>query len=1535
MEVTNKDLEKVIDLYFKEQYAIYKNRYKSFHQFIDEIIYKELKNNSNIIHENFTKDKIYRYKFVFDDISLRPPLIENEDRFMWPEDARMKHLTYASKLIATVKQVQETIDINTGEKSVRVVGDIEREVPIAKIPIMVRSKFCTLNIKKDEKNTECKYDPGGYFIVNGSEKVVLSLERICENKQLVFTKKDNTYDDGLMYYVDIHSKGREINGYPQKLTIKMKKDNSIVAVISQLAEVPIFILFRALGLVSDSDITRYISYDISDTEMINLVRFSMDSAVPDPSKPESDANKKIKTQKEALDFLITKIRQSKRYSDTSLEVQYEQKRKHLNRILTKNLLPHMGDNHTNKAFYIGLAVNKLLATFLGRREVDARDSYGNKRVDEVGVLLGQLFKQHYNKMLNDCSRHFRRKNNDDVNPINVINQIKPNTIEQGLKSGLMTGIWGASRSKKGVSQALQRLTYLQTISYFRRVITPSVDPSTNKQTSIRHVRNIQFGFICGVETPEGQSIGLVKNLSMMCNITLMLTSQIYIIKNILRGKLISLTDVPPEMYQKMVKVFLNGEWLGLSEEPVRLVEFLKNKKRNGDIESTVSIILNIANKEINIYCDGGRMYRPLLKVKDNKLVITKKIIDEIGDGPDQINKWSQLLLKYPDIIEYVDVEESETLMIAMYADDVRKQWKMMNTVIKSPNKQGNPINRYNSVYTRLTHCEFHPSMQLGMVSSNIPFCEHNQSPRNIYNFSQARQAMGLYATNHRLRMDISYLLYHPQVPLVITKAMRYLNTIELPAGENAIVAIASYSGYNQEDSVIMSQSAIDRGLFNSTSLKKYHELIQKNPSTSQDDIFVKPDRNKVSGMKDGNYDKLNDRGFVPEETQVVKGDVIIGKVSPILPTATSSKIYRDSSKMYKGNVPGVVDKVHTGIYNSEGYEMYNMRIRSQRIPKIGDKFSCYSPDHDILTSEGWIKIVELTLKHKVATLVDGDTLEYHYPTAIQEYDYKGQMYKVESNQVNLMVTPNHRMYVKPAYKGAPYRVELAEDIYGKVRHYKKNVGNYVPENPMVTFTLPAFDEYEEKELDLNAWLVFFGIWIAEGCTLRSYGVSFATHKPRVKKALEKCCAKLGFEIRKHKDKVDDTVRNAWVIADKQLVAYFRPLSVGAVNKSLPDWAWNLNPKQCNFLIDGMLLGDGHTMKNGTRRYDTSSKQLADDLQRLCLHAGWSTNIAVKYEAGHESYCESRDEIFKSTTDAYRMSIITKQNNPKVNKNATKGKQLDSWVDYNGKVYCCTVDSGIVYVRRNKMPIWSGNSRHGQKGTIGITLPNTDMPFTKDGIQPDIIVNPNAIPSRMTIGQLLECLTGKVGAILGHLTDGTPFNNVDIEEVKDILEGLGYNREGYETLTCGMTGKRMKAEIFIGPTFYYRLKHLVDDKIHSRAMGPRQILTRQPPEGRSRDGGLRFGEMERDVMCSYGMAQFLKERLVDTSDIYHVWVCDTCGLFASKMINKNIYVCNACRNYTNTTKISIPYAFKLLLQELQAISIAARIKVKKDEFVDSV
>lgn len=696
-------------------------------------------------------------------------------------------------------------------------------------------------------------------------------------------------------------------------------------------------------------------------------------------------------------------------------------------------------------------------------------------------------------------------------------------------------------------------------------------------------------------------------------------------------------------------------------------------------------------------------------------------------------------------------------------------------------------------------------------------------------------------------------------------------------------------------------------------------------------------------MKQCNYEKLNDKGFAPEETIIENEDVIIGKISPIQPTGNNNKVYKDNSTIFKSNVQGVIDRVHTGIYNAEGYEMYNVRVRMEREPMSGDKFTCYDDSHEVLTTEGWINIKDVTLEHKVASLVEINKeykLEYVKPIEIQSYDYKGKMYLVESNQVSLCVTPNHRMWV--GNRNGKYKVELAQDILGKRKYYKKNVGDIVVERN------DEFFDYNEEgkithfkidgmKIEIKDWVTFFGIWLAEGFTHNKLP-EFAAHKQRVKDELDRIGNKYNWHYTKSKSSTsEDDGRHIWSLREPIIGNYLVPLNVGAINKYLPNWVWSLTPDLCRELINGMMLGDGHTMANGTRRYDTSSTKLANDFQRLCLHAGFSTNISVKYEAGHEATIQNgkrKGTVIKSTTDAYRMTIIEKQNEPLVNKNVNEGKQLDSMIDFDGKVYCCSVAGlGVIYVRRNKMPVWCGQSQHGQKGTVGITYKQKDMPFTESGMVPDLILNPHGYPSRMSLGHFIECLASKEAAESGHFVDGTPFNNYDISQLPEAMKKLGYSPFGNETMYCGITGKKMDVSIFIGPVFTIRLKHMVLDKVHGRARGPKQALTRQPLEGRSRDGGLKVGEMEKDAIVSHGMGQFLKERTMETSDITKVYVCDECGMFASKVIDKDYYRCKGCQNSTRISAVVMPFAMKLLAQELTAVNILPRFRTERNIYAD--
>lgn len=1282
VEIDRKDLNKVTDLYFKQKNVMYSHLYNSFNKFLDEDVRNILKYGDNSFHEKLTKDKLIRYKFKFDNIAVRPPSFENDDEIMFPSDARTRNMTYSIRLVATVTQIQEVIDVSTDEKIERIIGEPEKDVPIATIPTMVRSKYCSLNIKKGQDKTECDMDPGGYFIVNGSEKVVVSLERICENKPLTFSKKDS---NTIQYTVQVNSKSHKSNGLTQIAAIRMKKDDTMMMRVPIFNELPVFIIFRALGIESDKKIIDYCVYDKEDTDMINLIRLSLDDCVNERTK------KKIMTQDDAIEYLTTKLRILKKYTDTDKDIKYQQKKLHVMHLLEHSFLPHVEGGMVYKAYFLGYMINRLMKVVLGRTPVDDRDSYVNKRVDLPGDLICELFKQYYKKMLNECARVFRKRNVDDENPFNIINQIKHGIIEQGLKTALLTGAWSGKR--KGVAQMLERRSYLQTISSLRRVNSPTVDASTNKLTSPRHIHPTQIGFICYVETPEGHKVGLVKSLSLVGNVTVTRASQVYIIKSILKDKVKDLRDIPAHKLNEYTKVFVNGEWLGVVLEPEKMYVDLKKKKMNGDIEATSSVVFDIEMNELRIYCDGGRLFRPMLRVKNNRLRLERTQTDLISiedtPSPTSITKWNEFMQKFPGIVEYIDMEEQTQIMAAMTPTDIAEMRERMTNsinIVKNMKKEDleRVVNRYDdTTYVRYTHCEIDPTLLMGTVVNNIPFCNHNQGPRNMFQFSQAKQAMGVYISNWRHRLDISYILYHTQKPLVNTRNMKYLNTDKLTFGENVIVAIECYTGYNQEDSVLLNQSAIDRGLFRSTSVKKAIATITKNQNTSQNDSFMKPDPLRVTGMGTGSYDKLNEKGFVPEETKVENGDIIIGIVSPIPQVGNSDKIYKDKSEVYKSHVPGRIDKVYSGVYNHEGYEMMKVRIRSERTPVIGDKF-CVDKDTEILTETGWKLFKDLDIKKdKVAMLnQDTKTLEYDYPVDFINYRYEGKMYKVRSDQVDLMVTLNHRMYVDTE-SGNGYRLELAEHILHKRRKYLKNADNLKIDGEHKMFRYNDKKEITHfvinndngcLELPVDEWLTVFGLWITNG-SFEDCAVLIPAQEQIVRDVLRPALRECNLVLRRYYDSNE----NIWMIENKPLTQYMRSLSVDAINRYLPDWVWYLDQERCRTLLKGMLLGDEFTEK-----YYTSSTKLADDFQRLCLHCGWSSNklknIAIDGKKA------------TGNTDYYTLAVIKTQNNPVVNKNIKpdRSNALDKFVDYKDEVYCVTVKTGLIYVRRNGIPVWTGN-----------------------------------------------------------------------------------------------------------------------------------------------------------------------------------------------------------------------------------------------------
>ena len=1054
---------------------------------------------------------------------------------------------------------------------------------------------------------------------------------------------------------------------------------------------------------------------------------------------------------------------------------------------------------------------KVMWVASARMPNDDRDAYPNKLVDLPGFLLANLFRTYFTtKMIKDIrsslakeihSGGWRASGNFEeiVNVSNINKVVKSVILEVGLKTSLATGNFGSAKiggpSKIGVSQVLNRLNYISGISHLRRISTPI--EKTGKLIAPRKLHNTQWGYICPSETPEGHSVGVVKNMSSTAIVSIY--SNAKTIKEFIQaaGTLKPLHSTSVAEKHSSTRLFLNGAWLGTlaSEDTLHTLELLRKAKRCGRIHIQTGIIWKASLREIWITTEAGRMLRPLFyagALREIAADKTGRLLEEVN----AIKSWERLLLwESPGgntLIEYIDPGETESSYIAMFPDDV-------------VNKPGDAF----------THAEIHPSTALGTLASNIPFPDHNQSPRNSYQAAMGKQAMGMYALNFRDRYDaLAHLLCYPQVPFVSPFMSRFYGAQAMPSGQNIVVAILTYTGYNQEDSIMINRGSLDRGLFRSIFYRTYKDEERKNQSSGEEERFVRPDPSMTKQMKNANYDKLDETGFVPENSYVDTDDILIGKHVPLrVPTGmvipAGAKRYRDVSRTMRNNETGWVDRIFKN-RNGEGYSFAKVRVRQDRIPEIGDKFSsrhgqkgtcgmildpedmpttasglvpdiiinphCLAEDHEILTEHGFMNWMEVQAGYETGTLrvggYDRETgqLVYEIPTDFILNEAK-QRDMVEFTQaetgVSLLVTEDHDMYAKQ-----------------------------------------SSDEYEKcKAVSL----------------LAMESVQFIGRCSNTADDIQLSLASLSYELGGYyKDNVG--------------IAY------------------------------------------------TSSATQRDEIMIQALEAGYSPYFTKTDDGGWKV----------SYTDTARAAEPTLNVRRDIKKTT-----------YDGRTWCVTMPHGFIITRRAVR----------EEGVVV----KASRP----------IITGQCIPSRMTIAQLLETLLGKMGRETGCLGDGSPFNNVTLEGLTKIMrDDLGLEPAGNEVLYNGFTGRQMETSIFMGPCFYQRLRHCSADKMHSRSSGPLVMLTRQPAEGRAREGGLRFGEMERDCVAAHGITEFTKERFMECSDLFRCWSCQDCGLIAVVNPKEGIWNCKGCGNTTKFSAIEIPYAYKLLLQELETMCISSRIVTQK-------
>ncbi len=857
--------------------GIAKQHLNSFDEFLERGLQSIIKEVDKIDIENAE----YPYKIQLGKVKLQQPRMMELDgsiTHITPAEARLRNVSYSAPVMMEASVIEDGKILES------------RFVHIGDVPVMAKSNACILNNFSNQKlieHGEDPNDPGGYFIINGSERVIVGLEDLSYNKIIVDRE---TLGGNIVFKAKVYS---SIVGYRAKLELVMKNDGLIVARIpGSPVDIPVVTLMRALGLESDKEIAAVVSLV---DELQDELEGSFEKAGDVP------------TSKDAIVYI------SKRIAPGMLE---EFQIKRAETLLDWGLLPHLGkhpENRKEKAQFLGEAACKLLELKLGWITPDDKDHYGNKVIKFAGQMLADLFRTAFRNLVRDMKYQLERSGQKrGINAVAAA--IRPGIITDKLNNAIATGNWG--RGRVGVTQLLDRTNYLSTISHLRRIQSPLSRTQPNFEARDLHATH--FGRICPSETPEGSNCGLVKNLALSGIISVNVPSE-EIIEKLYDLGTVHFFDAKDDLKKDGTRIFVDGRLIGYYKDGLELAESLRDLRRNSKIHPHVGVSFHKsdenedATRRLYVNCNAGRVLRPLIIIKDNKPLLTQDLLDKISK---KLLSWTDLLRM--SVLELIDANEEENCYVTLDDKDTKKY----------------------------THLEVFPPSILGAGASIIPYPEHNQSPRNTYESAMAKQSLGFSTPMMNTSTYVrQHLMLYPQVPAVNTKAMKLLGLEDRPAGQNCVVAVLPFDGYNIEDAIVLSQASVDRGLGRTFFFRIYDAEAKQYPGGMRDSFEIPNAEDNIRGYKgERAYRLLEEDGVVASESPVKGGDILIGKTSPprfmeeYREFESSGPYRRDTSIGVRPSETGVIDTV-VMTQSNEGGKMYKIRARDMRIPEIGDKFA--------------------------------------------------------------------------------------------------------------------------------------------------------------------------------------------------------------------------------------------------------------------------------------------------------------------------------------------------------------------------------------------------------------------------------------------------------------------------------------------------------------------------------------------------------------------------------------------------------------------